>query len=66
MADYSLGIGVRMMRVTVNDTRLPKVAETAFRETIVVAGRQVTTQLVDSDLQNESRPLSGLRSDAKR
>ena len=59
MPDNGLGVGVAMVRIAVHDARLPQVAEAAFAQAIVVAGRQVSPQLVDCDLQNEFRLVAG-------
>jgi len=59
VSDDRLRVRMRMMRVSVNDTILPKVPKSSFAETVVIARRQVTSQLIHRDLQNESRPVGG-------
>jgi hypothetical protein len=57
MADDGLRVGVRVVRIAVDDALLPEVAEAAFAETIVVTRRQVAAQLVDRDLQDQLRRI---------
>jgi len=59
VSDDGLGVRVRVMRVSVDDSRLPQVAKAAVTQAIVVAGRQVAAQLIDRDLQDQLWVVAG-------
>ena len=66
VADDSLGVGVPMVSISINDAGLPQVAEAAFAEAIVKARRQIATQLVDRDLQDQFGLVARIRCDGKK
>ena len=64
MPNNGLRVGMRMMRVSVNDAVFPEVAKPALAKPIIVARRQIAAELVNSDLKNQLRffklSISGL------
>jgi len=53
MTNNGLCVGMRMVRVSVNDTFFQEVAKAAVTEPLVIAGRKVAAQLVHGNLQDQ-------------
>ncbi len=56
VTDDRFGIGMRMMRIAIDNAIFPEIAKAAIAESIVVAGRQIATQLINGDLQYQFWP----------
>ena len=55
MTHDGLGIGVLVMSISVFDTLLHQITKPAFTEHVDIASRQITTQGVNGDLQDQPR-----------
>jgi hypothetical protein len=60
VSDDRFGIGMPVVRVSKYDAIFQQVIESAFAKAFAVSERQVTSQLINRDLQNEFRLRHGL------